>query len=189
MRLFIALPLPHEVEQYLDKLIADFRARTRPGAVSWVKPGNIHITLRFLGETGPALVPNLKTTIDNACAAGRVEILNCDKVGAFPSLRKPNVLWVGATDVSASLCALASRIETEVREFGFEKETKPFKPHLTLGRVRQPHLLGTLPDYMATYRIPPQTIRLDRIVLFQSTLTPQGAIYQALYQAPLPDRG
>lgn len=187
MRLFIALPLPHHVERFLESLIADFRSRTRPGAVSWVSPGNIHITLRFLGETDPKLLPDVRRVVSVAAETSRAEQITCNRVGAFPSLRKPNVLWIGSSEVPESLRSLAQKIESDVQHLGFDKEAKPFKPHLTLGRVRQPHLLGSLPDYMTTYSLSPQTILLDRVVLFQSTLTPQGAIYKALCEVTLPN--
>jgi 2'-5' RNA ligase len=183
MRLFIALPLPDDLERRLGGLIDDLRARG--GNVRWVPAGNIHLTVRFLGETDPALVDRLSAEIDKV--AGRYQQLEAvaDRLGAFPNLRRPRVLWVGLTEATGGLKLLARDMEKAVHKFGFKAEKKGFKAHLTLGRVRDQRDIKPLVDHVAALKFEPAPFVLDRLVLFESTLTPKGAIYKRLHEAPL----
>ncbi|MEW6051901.1 MAG: RNA 2',3'-cyclic phosphodiesterase [Candidatus Zixiibacteriota bacterium] len=183
MRLFIALPLPKSVEEYLAKLIADLRAKG--GSVKWVDAHLIHLTLRFLGDTEEALVPKLQRAIDDLAAHHLIVRSNIDRLGVFPNIKRPNVIWVGLHRNADLLAEMNVDIEKSVREFGFEPDNKMFKVHLTLGRVKDQHNLTPLTDYLQSYRITPVAVDFDRVILFRSTLTPQGPIYQSLHQAQL----
>ncbi len=183
MRLFIALPLDQSVEEQLGKII--LLLRQKGGAVRWVAPKNIHMTLRFLGDTEESLVTSLRDIIDRH--AGQFEIVTSqiDRVGVFPNLNRPNVIWVGLQEKADLLAELANRIEGSVRELGFEPDRKPFKPHITLGRVKDSRDLSGLTNFIRSYHLEPIPLKLDRIVLFKSTLTPQGPIYERLHERAL----
>lgn len=183
MRLFIATPLPGEIEDYLAEIIDDLRPEGR--AVKWVKAANIHVTLRFLGETDESLLPQLKALIDQTAQGQPAVATAVAGVGAFPNLRRPRVFWVGLGQGIEPLAEMAERIELAVRELGFEPETKRFKPHLTIGRVRRDGDARSLAQVVESYRLEPRRFSLNSIVLFQSTLTPQGPIYRRLHEAPL----
>ncbi|HOP06600.1 MAG TPA: RNA 2',3'-cyclic phosphodiesterase [candidate division Zixibacteria bacterium] len=183
MRLFIAAPLPNEIENYLGEIISDLRPEGRD--VKWVKASNIHVTLRFLGDTEERLVPSLKTLIDKTAAGQNAVDTSVSGIGAFPNLRRPSVFWVGLGGGVESLADMADRIEQGVRELGFEPESKRFKPHLTIGRVRRDGDVRRLSQTVESYRLEPRRFRLNRIVLFQSTLTPQGPIYRRLHETAL----
>lgn len=183
MRLFIALPLPEHVEKHLGDLIDELRGYG--GNVRWVPAGNIHLTVRFLGETDPALVNRLADEMTKV--AGRYERLKAtaDQLGAFPNLRRPRVLWVGLSEPTGGLKLLARDMEKAVHKLGFKAEKKGFKAHLTLGRVRDQRDIEPLVDHVAALRFEPLPFELDRLVLFESTLTPQGSIYERLHESPL----
>jgi 2'-5' RNA ligase len=106
-------------------------------------------------------------------------------IGAFPSLEKPRVLWVGVSAGEGELLALGRRVNAAIDAAGFERADKPFRPHLTLGRVREgargfEALRGYAPP------TPPDPVRLDRIVVMKSDLHPSGARYTALREVRLP---
>jgi 2'-5' RNA ligase len=183
LRLFIAIPLGQQAEQHLGSIIGDLR--DRGGGVKWVNPKNIHLTVRFLGDTREELVPTIGALLDKVVADLQTVASSIDTLGAFPNLHRPRVIWTGLSGGLEELSKLAGQIELGVRELGFEAETKGFKPHLTLGRVKDHRKLGELGDYLTTCRIKPKALLLDRVVLFKSTLTPQGPIYERLHESKL----
>jgi 2'-5' RNA ligase len=183
LRLFIAIPLPTEVERQLDRLLTQLRPRSNN--VKWVAAKNIHLTVKFLGDTDEALVPGIKSDIDKAAAPYQPFQTTLDTIGAFPNLRRPRVIWVGGSDPIPDAVRLADDIDLRMTKLGFEREKRPFKPHLTLGRVRQGRRVDELGDYLQTFELKPIPLLLDRIVLFKSTLTPQGAIYERLHETRL----
>ena len=183
MRLFVALPLPGPTRAALDKIIRDLKHAS--AAVRWVQPDNLHLTLRFLGDTEPLQVPELQQLIDRTTQKQSAVTLTLDRLGAFPNLRNPRVYWIGTadSDTTGHLSDLAQEIEFGVRDLGFQAEKKLFKPHLTLGRVKQPDNLDRLARTIATYRVPSIAVPLTRLVLFHSTLTPRGPVYKHLHES------
>jgi 2'-5' RNA ligase len=183
MRLFIALPLGHDAERYLGSIIDDLRPHA--DAVKWVASQNIHLTVRFLGDTEEQRVPKIQELLDKVASAHNTVATTIDRLGAFPNLRRPRVLWAGINGNVEMLEKLARQVELGVRKLRFEKESKGFKPHLTIGRIRKPQNLERLAARMESYTMEPLPIRFDRIVLFKSTLTPKGPIYERLHEAML----
>jgi len=183
LRLFIALPLPADIVEYLGRTIEALRA-TGPD-VRWVDPGNVHLTVRFLGETDAAVVPRLTALLDGVAAQLAPTTLTLDRMGAFPNLRRPNVFWVGLAGNTERLSKLARQVELGVRTLRFEKEKKGFKPHLTLGRVKRGRTVTETVSQIEAMRIEPREVLFDQVVLFQSDLTPQGAVYTRLHTARL----
>ncbi len=185
MRLFIALPLPVQVENALKSIIQNLKKYDE--RIRWVNPSNIHVTLRFLGETDPKQVPELKQIITDATTTCKPFAVRITKIGAFPNIRHPRIIWAGFHDdlVSVQVNKLASIIEQSVRESGFEPEKKKFRPHLTLARIKNPASLKALPQILQNYKIEPIECKLNKICLFQSTLTPKGPIYDRIVEANL----
>ncbi|MCP4706091.1 MAG: RNA 2',3'-cyclic phosphodiesterase [candidate division Zixibacteria bacterium] len=186
MRLFIALPLPEKAEQFLGNIIDDLIQKR--GKVKWVDSKNIHLTLKFLGETDEQYIDDISTAIKKTATKHSSIKSTINKINGFPNLNRPRVIWAGLEDIDDCLDKLeniALDIDNEMSVIGFEKENKKFKSHLTLGRVKDNKNIGELTKYLETYRIQPQAVLFDKIVLFKSTLTPQGAIYERLYQADL----
>ncbi len=183
MRLFIALPLGSSVKTALGSIISDLKPHG--GSVKWVKPENIHMTLRFLGETDEKLLGDIKEVIDEVAGQHHRVETSISKLGGFPNLNRPRVIWVGMEKDIDHLAKVARQMELKIRTLGFEEESKPFKAHLTLARVRAPQGLNNLVGHLRDYRMEEIPVSFDRIILFKSTLTPQGPIYDRLHEAML----
>ncbi len=183
MRLFIATPLTEEIEETLAEVIFDFKQKR--GRVKWVNPKNIHLTLKFLGDTDERLVAPIKKAIEETTSRHNKIESTINRVGVFPNLNRPKVIWAGLSEGIEALKSLAGDIENEMAKLGFEKEKRPFKSHLTLGRVKDSSGLHDLGEAIKNYELTPQKLIFDRIILFKSTLTPSGPIYDRLFEANL----
>lgn len=183
MRLFIAIPLAPEIEAKIASLMTELKKHD--GAVKWVEPNNLHFTLRFLGETTEAKLPQLKSAISEIASRYQKIETKIDMLSAFPNLRQPRAIWCGIASGLEALKLIVSEIENAVITIGFSKEEKAFKAHLTLGRVRDGADATKLANHLIPYRLIPIPISLDRIVLFKSTLTPTGPIYERLHTSEL----
>jgi 2'-5' RNA ligase len=179
-RLFIALPLPEPVEKNLGQLIV--LCRKQGGHVKWVASENIHLTARFLGDTDEATIPRIKEEINEVAGQfSSVETI-INKLGGFPSLKRPRVIWAGIGDRTEQLTRIAEQIELRMRKLRFEPEKKSFRAHLTIGRVRRPQDLEQLSNFLQNYTLEPIPLLFDRLCLFQSTLTSSGPIYECLHE-------
>jgi len=183
MRLFVAIPLPQDVRDALASV--QDRLRHAQADASWVKPANLHITLKFLGETEPKRLERVGTVLADAARGAAPFVLTVAGVGTFGG-RIPRVVWVGVRDGAGSLEALAGAVEDGLARIGFPKERRGFTAQFTLGRVRSPRnaegLLAAIRDE------PPArlgTAPVEEFVLMQSQLDPGGSIYTALQRFPL----
>jgi 2'-5' RNA ligase len=185
-RLFIAAELPLEVKAELSG--AQERLRRGGPPVRWVAPAAMHLTLKFLGETDAALLDDLGAAMRGALAGTGPIALRLGAAGAFPSLGRPNVLWVGVGGEVAALARAAARLDEALAGMGIAREQKPFRAHLTLGRVRreatreQQERLGA-----AVRELPPGTAEwtVDRVVLFRSELRREGPVYSEIADSRL----
>lgn len=176
IRAFIALPLPQEVQSALGEISRQLSSQSQ--GVKWVKPENIHLTLRFLGDTDPAKVADLSAGLDEIAAQRAAIALRLGQVGAFPNLRRARVLWVGLEEEGEQLHKLRRAVEHLARSLGWEREAQQFKPHLTLGRVREGgRVFPEVPE------VPPLAFRADRLELIESRLKPAGPEYFSLHCA------
>lgn len=182
MRAFIAIELPESLKQTLARVQRQLECAER---VAWVKPANMHLTLRFLGEVAESRIDDLKVCMERAAAYSSFELVP-KGLGAFPNLHRPRVFWAGIEDKSRSLTELQKRLQAELEQAGFGREDHPFSAHLTLGRVKDS---GTRTTQEALRRLdfsaPP--FKVAEIVLMRSDLRPQGSLYTRLAAARLKD--
>ncbi len=178
MRLFIALELPGEVRAEL----AGVQRGLQGLPVRWVSGAGMHLTLQFLGETDEALVGPLLAGL--AGLGGRPIRLRLAGLGAFPSARQPQVLWAGVGGDVEALAALRGEVAAATAALGLADEARSFKPHLTLGRVRQsagPRERRAIGEVLARAAPPaPLAWEAGPPALFQSVLAPGGAVYTRL---------
>ncbi len=185
MRLFIAIPLSDPLHEALDALQADLRAASGP--VSWVKPGNIHLTLKFLGEVSPTREGAVREAMVEGVAGVSPFTLRAGGSGVFPGERNPRVLWVGLRAGGPEAAALAARVEAACAARGFPGEDRPLRAHLTLGRVRaRTGLEATMRRLQAHAGEDLGEMTVERIVLFESRLHPAGAIHTHRHEVSLP---
>ena len=192
LRLFVALDLPAEAKAALAATIGQLQS-VIPAGVRWVNPAGIHLTLKFLGDTEDGWVTPLLTALRESAAAGDSTPfpLHLDGLGVFPSYRDPRGIYAGVGGDMDSLTQAQRRVEQAVVRLGFPQEKRPFRPHLTLGRVREgvaPAVRRQIADTIATQAAalsPEYAWMAGEICLIRSNLTPSGAVYTTLGQAAL----
>jgi 2'-5' RNA ligase len=158
-----------------------------PTGVRWVDPAGIHLTLKFLGNVVPGLAGRIIEVMDRQAASPFS--IHLSGLGMFPNERRPRVLWAGVQGALDPLQRLQEQIEEGVSRLGFPRERRPFSPHLTLGRVREPVSSGALKRISAavtsTSLEPTEPWTVDSVHLMRSVLTPGGARYSTLASVPL----
>ena len=149
-----------------------------PSYVKWVEKENLHITLKFLGETDKKTDIEKKIKeIENRFSPFEVSLKD---IGAFPTPKRARILWIGVEEGMEKLCELFKAIDNKTAELGFEEETRKFTPHITFARVKKEKY--SLPENI-NFSFDPFPV--NEVVLFKSTLTPKGAIYESLSKIPL----
>lgn len=187
MRSFISIELPEEARAALSRVQKEFE-KCRPD-IKWVKPGNIHLTLKFLGNIEEKIAENITGIMKKICIRFPPFILTIQGVGMFPNVRSPRVLWVGL-DGNDVLAALQGEIEDGLEALGFKIEKRKFTPHLTLGRFRSSigkDCLRKVMEGQAKNKF--GTIKVLSITLMRSDLHPGGARYTKISEAPLSGSG
>jgi RNA 2',3'-cyclic 3'-phosphodiesterase len=174
IRAFVALTLPAAVQDYLGAVMADLKAHTTKGAVRWVTPERMHLTLRFLGDTAVSQLPALSEALDQLAARQTAFALQLTQLGAFPNQRRPRVIWVGLGGETAVLARLKQQLDEALVPLGWPLEEKPFKPHLTLGRVKDGRVGEQIP-WQA--RVGQLAVPVTAVHLIESELRPDGPRY------------
>jgi 2'-5' RNA ligase len=174
--------LPDDLRQRLATAIE--RLRLHAADVTWVAPANLHVTLKFLGQVDETRVSALADALRAALADQRAVDVTVRGLGAFPSATRPRVLWAGLEDATDGLTAIAERVDTCCGRLGFAPETRAFAAHVTIGRVREARRQPALADALAR-PVDFGRVRVERVSLMRSELSPRGARYSELFAAPL----
>jgi 2'-5' RNA ligase len=172
IRSFVAIPLPDATRDALVRL----QAELQPIFPGWrlTNPENLHLTLRFLGDIPEDSLEKLSKIVLSVADSSSSFQLTTSGIGAFPSWQRGRIVWLGFK-ASDPVSQLHRKLSEGLLQVGIPEERRPFQPHLTLGRSRQIRALPPLPDQVQQ-RLPAE-FTVDRLVLYQSRLTPQGAIY------------
>lgn len=185
-RLFIALNLSIPVVETLVMLQRDLEERVEEEhgdevRLRTVDAANIHLTLKFIGDTPPEMVAPICERLDEMCEPLFCFEIECRQLGAFPDLGTPRVIWAGLDEETGEVLSLLQRnLEQELAQIGIEEDSRPFHPHVTLARVksrRRPSLRSLAEEYEeVTFG---KTFIKD-IVLYESHLDPDGARYEVV---------
>lgn len=184
MRLFVALNLPASVREEIREAVDPLRDSGYP--VRWTEPANYHLTLKFLGNVAGDRVPLVQKVLARVAAETGPFPLVLEGIGAFPTIRRPQVLWLGA-DPSPALRCLKQDLEWGFADHGFERETRAFHPHLTLGRADREVGAGVFRglDERAADLDFRANVKIEHVDLVRSHLSREGARYTVIGEAPL----
>ena len=177
MRLFVALNFPAELRERLWAGAEPLRALDLP--VRWVPANDLHLTLKFLGETPEDRLEELGRALDQAVTGVRPLPVTVEGFGAFPNAKSPTVIWAGVGSEPA-LELLQHGVERAFGPLGFPPEGRPFRPHVTLGRIRSPEGLHYLTPKLENITFEPLMGTIREVLIVKSVLRPQGAAYTVL---------
>ena len=183
MRVFISIDIDDkEILYKIGKLGQEIK---KLGALlKLVELQNIHMTLKFLGEVDEKDLQLIYSAINEATKGFKKFNIKIKGLGAFPSLSNPRVVWVGVSEGKEELTSLANRVSSKLKDLGFMGDTKPFTPHITIGRVKKyGHLLREFIRRNQNLEI--GTFLVKEIRVKKSKLTPSGPIYSTLYSKSL----
>ena len=184
IRSFVAFDLPRPViEQLAD---AQKRLKQSASGVRWVSPGAIHLTINFLGDIDEELAPSIHQAMQESVAGSPALTLFLTEIGAFPNKSRPRVVWAGLGGDVEGLSRIKVRLDGLLEPLGFTPEKRPFKPHLTIGRVKKmnnPRQLNLALEQAEVADHAP--FMVTDLVLYKSELSPQGAKYTSLAKAEL----
>ncbi len=202
IRSFIAVKLNSEIKSKLASIQDELKKCE--GDVKWVKADNIHITLKFLGYVLQSQLKDIfKATDESITAEGstaskaalfhrgsrngiRPFTLSFSGLGAFPKPKNPRVIWVGVKEGKEEIVRISQNLEEILSRCGFEKEERPFHPHLTLGRVKSPKNRDSLIKAIESEKgYSAGLMEVEEVVVMQSLLKPEGAEYSALHVSRL----
>jgi 2'-5' RNA ligase len=182
VRCFVAVDLAPDVLAAIGGVIEAMR--TVGGDVRWVAPGNLHVTLKFIGNVPEERVDTVRAALEPVAATTAPFAVVAAGLGVFPNPRRARVVWVGVQ--SSQLGAVALGVDDALGARGFSRESRAFSPHVTIGRVRTPRgwdrVLAALQPYWEQSF---GTSQVDQIVTYRSELRREGARYTALHQLPL----
>jgi 2'-5' RNA ligase len=187
VRLFTGIELDDAARQAAAAVIEELRRRAAGGAprarVTWVASERLHLTLRFIGEVGDTAAHDVISSLRDPLPVSPFA-MTFDRLGAFPPKGPPRVLWIGVAGGRESVVRAEAAVSERLARLGMPREDRPYSPHMTLARVREPAGLraatlfdGLVPRLGAT--------RVDAITLFQSKLSPNGPAYVVLERTAL----
>jgi 2'-5' RNA ligase len=180
VRAFIAVFPPLEVRK---ETLAAARRSSLDDRVRWIRPENVHLTLKFLGDVREEALDSICAAVGKVCTGYAPFDVGLMGLGAFPSARRARILWAGTGMGSDQLSSLAANVDAALVPLGFEREKRPYTPHMTLGRVRGRSTSLDLPSDAEG-----PEFRVERVDLMKSTLTQEGPIYENLKAFVLGER-
>jgi 2'-5' RNA ligase len=187
LRSFIAIELPETIKSALAELQQELKRSEAD--IRWVKPENIHLTLKFLGNIEEKLVDDIVKAIETTCNKYPEFDLEIKGMGVFPNIKSPRVIWVGVNS-SEILTDLQHNIESEMAALGFEPENRKFTPHLTLGRFKSSRGKEALLEDIKLHKDSKLgLINVKSVYLMRSDLSPAGARYTRIAEISLMGEG
>ena len=183
LRSFIAIDI--EEKTIIEKIIEIEKKLQETGALlKLVEPENLHITIKFLGEISEKELPLIKKILEKNAELFEPFEITLEKLGAFPSISHPRVIWVGISQNKDKVTSLANKISADLERAGFRREERAFHPHITIARVKRQNsrLKKEIMQYQNSVF---GRIKVNNIRLKKSTLTPQGPIYTTIFEIPI----
>lgn len=184
IRTFIAIQIPADIRNKISTFQGELKAVGK--GVGWVKPQNIHLTLKFLGETDEKIIDAIEGKIKEAAAGINLFEIKVHGVGAFPNMKRPRVIWIGAECENNVLSTIAGRLDRNLESLGFQSENRKYTAHLTLGRVKDPRNIEPVMEKVeSNSNFEAGLFKAEQIELIKSDLLPKGAVYTSLVKVEL----
>lgn len=185
IRTFLAIEPSEDILQKISGLQEKLR-REISDRISWTKPEGQHLTLKFFGDISRNDVKNICSAVQKRVVAQQKLNLKVEKLGVFPDARRPRVLWCGVTGEVEKLITLQKKLDSDFVAMGFPAEDRPFRAHLTLGRIKASHDLTGIHTALTRHgTFAAGEFICRELLLFQSNLSPQGAVYTKLAEFAL----
>jgi 2'-5' RNA ligase len=180
IRTFLAIELPKEILEQFERL--QYRLdRSLTGVVRWAKKGSTHLTLKFFGNMTERDIRSIEDTLNAKAPALAPIPIAVGTMGVFPNLARPRVLWVGITTGLKELTAMQAEIEAALEAAGFPREERPYRPHLTLGRMKADRKIDGLDKAIESHKdFAAGSFTAGEMILFRSDLKPTGPVYTEL---------
>ncbi len=184
IRSFMAIELPNSAKLALTRLRDRFNQLIPPNTVRWTNSASIHLTLHFLGDVPTPDLDKIIGAMGQSATTVAPFSLKLEGCGCFPNFYRPRIVWVGVTGKVDPLVKLYQDLGERLKTIGFPPETRPYSPHLTIGRVKDgltPELLNQLGQQIEQTEVSQITpLAVKAISLMQSSLHPTGAVYTQL---------
>ena len=179
-RVFCAVEWPDTVRESIRGHIKTVRNAVPEANASWSRPENTHLTLKFFGNVQPSRVSRIAAAADRAVKQSVPFNVLIGETGTFPGPGRARVLWIGVRDPDRKLVELQQRLEKECVEEGFEEESRVFRPHLTIARVRRPEGSRALAQAHLDTKFEEIVVEVRELIVFRSELSSQGSKYTPL---------
>ena len=185
IRAFLAIEPPDNILQALSTLQEKLKQDIR-GRINWTKPQGQHLTLKFFGDISAEDAKNICSAVENRIASVSPLNLKIEKLGVFPDERRPRVIWCGVAGDLEKLSELQKQLDSDFASIGFPIEDRSFRAHLTLGRIKESQGLTGISETMNKHNaFVAGVFECRELILFQSKLLPQGAVYTKLAEFKL----
>jgi len=184
IRTFIAFEIPEHVLSAIGNIQEVLKSDRFN--IKWVRPESIHLTLKFLGNIDPATVEPIESVLKDTVKPYIPFSIQAKGLGVFPGVKRPRVIWIGITGQIDRLIELQQNLDRDLGVVGFSRDKRPFKGHLTLGRVKgriDVHRMRSVLTKHNEFEAEPFTV--GPLILYKSDLHPTGAVYTKLLQVAL----
>lgn len=184
IRTFIAIEIPKTIISKIRELQEGIKAYAFK--IRWVRAENIHLTLKFLGDVEEVKINEIAKAVFKTVEGYSPISLQARGIGVFPGVKRPRVLWVGLTGQLEALVRLQKTLDENLMALGFSREERPFKGHLTMGRIKDKVDVKKFGDALMAFRsFESETFTAGQVILYKSELKPSGAVYTELASASM----
>jgi 2'-5' RNA ligase len=177
-RIFVAADISEEARRAVSLHIESLGREFPRLRVGWERAEKLHLTLKFLGETTDAQLEKLKNSVEAISRLLSAFPLEIAETGVFPNAKRARVLWIDVRDERGNLREISRRLEIECEKIGFPRENRPFRPHLTIGRLREPGSARELAEKHLKNNFDPVRFEVSAVTIYESLLQPTGSVYK-----------
>lgn len=183
IRSFIAIETPEMVRQKMAEVQS--KLKVAGADVRWEPEEKFHATVKFLGNVEEKILPTILLAIEQSLKEFPSFIITYTTLGCFPNLHRPRVIWIGCVNQDGILGRIKETLDTILFPFGFKREDREFRPHITLGRVKSPKTIASLTPILQSLTFEPETSTCKELLFMKSVLKPQGSEYTIMHRFPL----